>query len=90
MSDVIRLITPRDRAEAEEREYADAAHAEAIAMLERALAFVRDRKVASVAIVFALDDGSYGHLLPEVGNRIGHLIGGLADAQFNILRNTSE
>jgi hypothetical protein len=90
MSDVIRLITATDRAAAEQAEYEDSAHAEALSMLERAIGLVKERKVGSVAIAFALDDGSYGHLLPVAGNRIGHLVGAVADMQWSLLRKTND
>lgn len=88
MSDIIRLVTSADRAAQEEAEYADAAHAEAVEMLERAANLLRDRKVGAIAIAFAMDDGSYGHLLPVAGNRIGHLVGAIADMQHALLTKT--
>jgi hypothetical protein len=89
VSDVIRLVTAAERAAAEQVEYENDAHAEAVAMLERALAFVKERKVGAVAIAVALDDGGYGHFLPVVGNRIGHLAGAIADMQWNLLLKTN-
>ena len=90
MSDVLRLVTRPERDAAEQREYEDAAHAEAVCMLEDALELVRARKVGAVAVAFAFDDGGYGSLVPRAGNRIGHLIGAMADAQFRLLASTNE
>jgi hypothetical protein len=41
-------------------------------------------------IARALDDGSYGHLLPVAGNRIGHLKGAIADMQWTLCRSFDE
>ena len=84
---VIRLVTAAERQEAEREEYEAGAHAEAVSMLERALEMVKERKVGAVAIAFALDDGSYGHLLPVAGNRIGHLKGAIVDMQYTLCRS---
>lgn len=89
MSDVLRLVTLPER-EAEERTaYEDGAHSEAVDMLERALAMVKERKVSSVAIAFAFDDQAYGSLIPTAGNKMGHLIGAVADMQHRLLRRTN-
>jgi hypothetical protein len=88
--DVIRLVTATDLAATEQAEYEDAAHSEAVSMLERALALVKERKTSAVAIALAFDDGGYGHLLPIAGNRIGHLVGAIADMEFTLLRKTNE
>ncbi len=86
--DVLHLVTAAERAAAAETEYRDAAHVEAVSMLERALELVRDRKAGGVVVALAFDDGSYGSLIPVVGNRVGHLIGAVADAQHRLIRST--
>lgn len=56
--------------------YEEASHAEAVAMLEKALELAKRKKLASVAIAFAFPDGAYGSLTPTDGNQIGALIAG--------------
>lgn len=56
--------------------YEDESHAEAIAMLEKALDLAKRKKLASVAIAVAFPDGAYGSLVPTAGNQIGALIAG--------------
>lgn len=86
MSDIIRLVTAAERSEAEQAEYATAAHAEAVSMLERALEMVKERKVSSVAVAIAFADRSYGSLIPVVGDDMGLLAGAAADLGWRIAK----
>ncbi len=86
--EVLHLVTAAEREAAAEEEYRVAAHAEAVSMLERALELVRERRVGSVVIALAFEDGGYGSLIPGVGDNLGHLIGAVADAQHRLIRST--
>lgn len=89
MSDIIKLVTAAEREAEADQEYKDNAHTEAVQMLESMLELVKSRKVASVAIAVAFEGGEYGHCLPTTGDKLGHLIGALADAQYNLLKRTN-
>lgn len=85
---VVRLETKQQRTEREEQEYRDEVQREAIAMLERTLAMVREHRVAGIAIALAFEDGTYGRLLPELTSNIGALIGSVATAQHDLILST--
>lgn len=85
---IVRLVTPAEREAAEQVAYEEAARDEAIDMLERALAIAREGKTIQVAIVFVLDDGSYGRLMPVLTPRMGLLIGAAATLQHDLILKT--
>lgn len=87
---IIRLVPAPERAAEEERAYVDAAHEEAVHMLERALDLVRERRVSSVGIAIAFTDRTYGTLIPVAGNDIGLLLGAISDLQFRVLLSTND
>lgn len=88
MSDIIRLVTAAERTEAEETAYCDAAHAEAVEMLERALEMAKERRVSSVAVAFAFADRSYGSLIPLKGNDVGLLLGSVTDLAYRLTKDS--
>ena len=90
---IVRLVTARDAHAEAVKEYEENATGEAIAMLERVLAELKARPVgqraSSVAIAVAYEDGAYGSLIPLAGDKLGHLIGAIADMQYRLLRLTN-
>lgn len=92
--DVLRLVTPAERAAEADREYIDAAVAEASSMIERAAQLLAEReaghRAVSVAIAIAFEDGSYGSLIPLGGDHLGHLLGAVVDMQYRLLKLTNE
>lgn len=96
MSDagVIRFRPPAERRADEDRAYEDAANAEAICMLEEALAYARaqaneGRRVTGVAIAMTFSDRCYASHIPLHGDNLGSLIGAVADCQYRLMRLTN-
>lgn len=88
MSDVVRLITRREREAQEDASYKDEVHAEAIAILERAISMGRDRRLAGIAVSLVFDDGCYGRILPELSSNLPGLIASIATTQHDLLLRT--
>lgn len=66
----------------------DAFHAEAVAMLERALVMARDRKLEGVAITLVFADGSYGRILPTELCNAARLIGAAFSTAHDLTART--
>lgn len=86
--DVIRFMTPAERAEKSEREYAELVHDEAIDMLRRAREFADQHPMAGLAIVFITKDGHYGRILPRETSNMAGLIGALGTAHHDLILQT--
>jgi hypothetical protein len=87
---VVRLVTLPEREAADAQVYADESHAEAVAMLERALEIVKARPTACVAIAFAFADRSFGNHIPTAGNDVGLLLGAIADMEYQLHRRNND
>jgi hypothetical protein len=92
MSDdgVVRLVTRPERAAQEEEAYLESLHAEAVAMLERALAMAKERKLHGVTISLVFADGCYGRLIPEVLHGVDRLIGATQSTVHDLCLRTFE
>lgn len=71
----------------EEQEREDS-HAEAVAMLERALAMAKERKLEGVAITFVFADGCYGRLVPTEMRDAARLIGAVQTTVNDLIGRT--
>lgn len=96
MSDggVIQFRTPAQRVADADRAYEEQANAEAIRMLEEALAFAlgqasEGRRVTGVAIAMTFSDRCYASHIPLHGDNLGSLIGAVADCQYRLMRLTN-
>lgn len=85
---MVKFETPAMRDERLEVEHRKVVQEEAIEMLERALATVKDRGVAGIAIAIAFDDGTYGRMIPQFSTNIGGLIAGITTAQHDLCFKT--
>lgn len=91
---VIQFRTRAQRAAEADRAYEEQANAEAIRMLEEALAFARaqesdGRRVTGVAIAMTFSDRCYASHIPLYGDNLGSLIGAVADCQYRLMRLTN-
>lgn len=65
-------------------------HAEAVTMLERALAMAKERKLEGVAITLVFADGCYGRLVPTVMANAARLIGASQTTVHDMIARTLE
>ena len=89
-TDVVRLVTRSEREAAQLQEDLDAAHDEAIAMLERALAMVKERRTTGIAIAMVFSDGAYGRMRPMFSMNVGALLGAISTLQVDMVLATHE
>jgi len=90
--DVIKFRTRTQIQVDDEQAYEGAAHAEAIAMLEEALEFVRNKqggRVTGVAIALAFADRAYASHVPLHADNCGSLIAAIADCQYRMMKITN-
>lgn len=87
---VVKLVTLAERQASEEQAYLDEAHAEAIAMLDKAREVIADHgsRVTGLAISFAFEDGSYGRLIPSMECRAAALIGSVGTTHHDLILRT--
>lgn len=86
MSDDVIPLCPRAQRDADaEAQYVEAAHQEALGMIERAGELVREHRAVGVAVVFVLADGGYCRMLPYVSYNTAALIGAMATAQHHLI-----
>lgn len=92
MSDegITKLVTKAEREQIDDSRCIDEAHAEALAMLEKAKELIRahDRRVTGLAIAVAFEDGAYGRLVPTVQCRTGLLIGAVGTMHHDLILRT--
>lgn len=75
---VVKLVTMPERAAAEDASYRDQVQAEAIAILEKALALVRGKRVAGVTVSLVFEDGCFGWVTPDLTTNLSGLIGAVS------------
>jgi len=85
---VVRLVTAQEREAEAEAELRHDILEEAIGMLEHAAEIFEAHGVAGVAIAFALEDGSYGRILPTRCSNVPGLIGAVATMQQDLILRT--
>lgn len=75
---VVKLVTMPERAAAEDAAYREQVQVEAIAILEKALALVRDKRVAGVTVSLVFEDGCFGWVTPDLTTNLSGLIGAVS------------
>ena len=92
-SGIIPFQTSQERSAKRDASYTDRAAAEAITMLEEALAYARGRpegqRVTAVAISLSFEDRAYGRHIPLHGDNLGSLLAALSDAHYGLLKLTN-
>lgn len=88
--DIVILKTADQRLADEEREYVAAVQDEALGMLERATALVRERGAAGIAISVVFNDGTFGRIIPIVSTNVAGLIGAVSVTQHDLIAKTFE
>lgn len=86
--DIVILKTPAQRMADEERAYVAAVQDEALGMLERAAALVREKGCAGLAISVVFNDGTFGRILPIVSTNLAGLIGAVGVTQHDLIDRT--
>lgn len=90
MADVVKLVTREERLRAEDEQNADAAHDEAIEMLERVLKMAKEQRIAGLAIALVTQDGHYGHVIPALTTDMARLTGAVASMQHALITSTED
>lgn len=88
MSDVVKLVTAKEREEQQDHEYNELVHDEAIDMLRRMGDLAAKHKISGLAIVFVTQDGLYGRMLPRETSNMASLIGALGTAHHDLILRT--
>lgn len=86
--DVIKFLSRDERGKAQEIEYAELVHAEAVDMLKRASAYAAQNKMAGLCVVFITQDGHYGRILPRETTNMAGLIGAIGTAHHDLILST--
>lgn len=87
---VIEFVTRAQQEAADVDAYRDAAHDEALSMLERALKIVTGRKTSGIVIAIAFDDGCFAYLTPDHAWNAGLLVGAASTAHQTLMTKLHE
>lgn len=84
------IVTLIPRAEREKQQSMDEAHAEALAMLDKAKALIQERggRVTGLAIAITFEDGCYGRLVPVAPHSMAALIGAIGTMHHDLILRT--